>query len=187
MATAAPLPAEVYAVFCGGIEQATAQKIVNGLTGAINSGTVKHVHVLFQSAGGYVGDGVFLYNFFRSIPIELTLYNGGQISSAGVVAYLGARKRLTTKSATFMIHRSANSPQFATASRLQHIAQTLILDDQRTETIVREHVKLPDELWDALATQDVYVSGEEGIEFGISHAVGEFSPPAGSKVFNLLF
>jgi ATP-dependent Clp protease protease subunit len=187
MATPPALPPEVYAVFCGGIEQATAQKIVNGLTGAINSGTAKHVHLLFQSAGGYVGDGVFLYNFFRSIPIELTLYNGGQISSAGVVAYLGAKNRKTTKSATFMLHRSANSPQFATASKLQHIAETLILDDERTETIVRSHVTFPPELWDALKTQDVYVSGEEAISFGIAGEVGDFSPPAGSKVFNLLF
>ncbi len=187
MATPPALPAEVYAVFCGGIEQATAQKVVNSLTGAINSGTTKHVHVLFQSAGGYVGDGVFLYNFFRSIPIELTLYNGGQISSAGVVAYLGAKHRRTTKSATFMLHRSANSPQFATASRLQHIAKTLVLDDQRTEDIIKSHVQFPQELWDALSAQDVYFSGEEGINFGIADVVGDFSPPAGSKVFNLLF
>ncbi len=187
MASPATLPAEVYAVFCGAIEQATAQKIVNGLTGAINSGTAKHVHVLFQSAGGYVGDGVFLYNFFRSIPIEVTFYNAGQISSAGVVAYLGAKNRKTTKGATFMLHRSTNSPQFATATRLNHIAQTLVLDDQRTEAIVRDHVKLPSELWDALGTQDVYVSGEEAIAYGIADGLGDFSPPAGSKVFNLLF
>ena len=31
----------------------------------------------------------------RSIPIELTLYNVGQISSAGVIAYLRARNRKT--------------------------------------------------------------------------------------------
>jgi hypothetical protein len=77
MAAPAPpapqIPKIVYAVFCGGIEQATAQKIVNSLTIAMG-GKVEHVHLLFQSAGGYVGDGVFLYNFFRSITIEVTLY-----------------------------------------------------------------------------------------------------------------
>src|ERR1700690_3651329 len=111
MATQPPgLPPEVYAVFCGGIEKATAQKIVNSLTIAIG-GKVKHVHLLFQSAGGYVGDGVFLYNFFRSIPIELTLYNAGQISSAGVIAYLGGKARKTTTNATFMFNKCANNPQ----------------------------------------------------------------------------
>jgi ATP-dependent protease ClpP protease subunit len=98
------IPEVVYGMFCGGIEQATAQKIVNALAIAGNA-KVKHIHLLFQSAGGYVGDGVFLYNLFRSIPIEITLYNVGQISSAGVIAYLGAKARKTAKTATFMIHR----------------------------------------------------------------------------------
>src|SRR6266853_2936239 len=128
------LPQQVYAIYCGDINQANGAKTVNSLTIAMG-GEVQHVHLLFQSAGGYVGDGVFLYNLFRSIPIELTLYNVGQISSAGVTAYLGSKHRKTTSNATFMLHRSTNSPQFATATKLNHVAQSLVLDDQRTEAI----------------------------------------------------
>jgi ATP-dependent Clp protease protease subunit len=179
------LPAEVYAIYCGAIDQANAQKAVNSLTIAIGA-KVKHIHLLFQSAGGYVGDGVFLYNLLRSIPVETTLYNVGQISSAGVVVYLGARHRKTARSATFMLHRSTNSPQFATASKLSHVSKTLILDDERTETIVRAHVKFPPEFWDALAHHDIYVSGKEAVDFGIADEIGEFSPPPGVQVFNLL-
>ena len=69
-------PQEIYAMYCGDINQASAQKTVNALSIAMG-GKVQHVHLLFQSAGGYVGDEVFLYNLFRSIPIELTLYNVG--------------------------------------------------------------------------------------------------------------
>jgi ATP-dependent protease ClpP protease subunit len=180
-----PLPSEVYAIYCGGIDQASSQKAVNGLTIAMGA-KVKHVHLLFQSAGGYVGDGVFLYNLFRSIPIELTLYNVGQVSSAGVVAYLGAKNRKTAKSATFMLHRSANSPQFATATKLTQIAKSLVLDDQRVDSIVRQHTKLPDELWASLEHHDIYVSGEEAVKFGLATEIGEFAPPAGTQVFNLL-
>ena len=179
------LPEEAYAIYCGDINQANGSKVVNSLTGAM-AGKVKHVHLLFQSAGGYVCDGVFLYNLFRAVPIELTLYNAGQVSSAGVVAYLGAKHRKTTATGTFMLHRSTNSPQFATATKLTHVAKSLVLDDERTETIVREHVKFPSELWDALIHQDVYVSGKEAVDFGIAHEIGEFSPPAGMQVFNLL-
>jgi ATP-dependent Clp protease, protease subunit len=179
------LPEQIYAIYCGDINQGNAQKAVNGLTNAI-ARKAKHVHLLFQSAGGYVGDGVFLYNLLRSITVETTLYNGGQISSAGVVAYLGATNRKTTKSATFMIHRSTNSPQFATASKLSHIVQTLVLDDERTETIVRSHVKFPDELWNSLALHDIYLSGEEAVGFGMADELGEFAPPPGIQVYNLL-
>lgn len=180
-----PLPKEVFAIYCGDINQANGEKTVNSLTIAMG-GKVEHIHLLFQSAGGYVGDGVFLYNLLRSIPIEITLYNAGQISSAGVIAYLGSKHRKTTTNASFMVHRSTNSPQFATATKLNHVAKSLILDDQRTEAIAREHIKFPSELWTALDHHDVYVSGEEAVKFGIAHEIGEFSPPAGTQVYNLL-
>ena len=164
---------------------ANSQKVVAGLTVAM-ANNVRHVHLLFQSAGGYIADGVFLYNLFRSVPIELTLYNCGQISSAGVTAYLGARNRKTTTNATFMFHRCTNTTQFATAAKLTHLAKSLVLDDQRTEDIVKQHVKFPPELWEELNYHDVYASGEEGVKFGIADAIGEFAPPAGTQVFNLL-
>jgi ATP-dependent Clp protease, protease subunit len=185
MATTPAVPSEVYAVFCGGIEQATAQKIVNGLTIAMGA-NVKHVHLLFQSAGGYVGDGVFLYNFFRSVPIELTLYNVGQISSAGVIAYLGGKSRKTARNASFMIHCSTNSPQFATAKKLKHITRSLILDDERTEAIIRNHVQFPPRHWKDLRNQDIYVIGEEAVTFGVADGIEDFAPPAGTQVFNIL-
>jgi ATP-dependent Clp protease protease subunit len=183
--TPTKLPEEVYTIFCGPIEQATAQKIVGGLTTA-SVNKVKHVHVLFQSAGGYIGDGVFLYNLFHTMPIELTFYNVGQISSAGVIAYLGAKRRKTTRNATFMLHRGTNSTQFATSSKLKHITQTLVLDDERTEAIVRKHVKMPDELWQEMAFHDLYLSGEEALKYGFATDIGEFSPPIGIQVFNLI-
>lgn len=179
------LPPDVYAVFCGGIEQATAQKIVQGVTAAM-ANKVQRIHAIWQTAGGFVGDGVFLYNLFRSLPIELTLYNVGQISSAGVTAYLGAKHRKTTTGATFMIHRSTNSPQFATADKLERVAKSLVLDDERTEAIVRENVNLPKELWTELQYHDIYLSGKEAVEYGIATEIGEFSVPAGTQVFNML-
>jgi ATP-dependent Clp protease protease subunit len=183
--TPPPVPEVAYAIFCGTIEQVTGEKIVNSLTAGM-AAKIKHVHILFQTAGGYVGDGVFLYNLFRTIPVEITLYNAGQISSIGVIAYLGAKHRLTSKSATFMLHRSTKSPQFATAAQLGHAGKTLVLDDERTEAIVRSHVKFPPELWDSLKSHDIYITGEEAVKFRVADAIGEFSPPPGTQVYNLL-
>jgi len=179
------IPEVVYAIFCGDIAQVTAAKVVSGLTAAMG-GKAQHVHLLFQTAGGYVGDGVFLYNLFRGIPVELTLYNVGQISSAGVIAYLGAKNRKTARNATFMLHRSTSNHQFATATKLSHAAKTLILDDERTEAIVREHTKFPPELWANLENHDVYISGEEAVKFGLADEIAEFAPPMGTQVFNIL-
>lgn len=190
MATTPPAPEPeapkiAYAIFYGSIEQASGQKVVNQLTGGI-AAKIEHVHVLFQTAGGYVADGVFLYNLFRTIPIEITLYNAGQINSAGVIAYLGAKNRVTSKSATFMIHRSTKSPQYATAAELGHAGKTLVLDDERTEAILRNHVTFPPKMWTALRSHDIYITGEEAVKFGLATAIGEFGPPPGTPVYNLL-
>jgi hypothetical protein len=52
-----PAPVEAYAVFAGVIEQATIQRIFAGL-GAAMANKVQRVHLLFQSTGGTVADGL---------------------------------------------------------------------------------------------------------------------------------
>jgi ATP-dependent protease ClpP protease subunit len=180
-----PAPENVYGIFCGDINAQTTQKLVQNLTIASNIG-VKNVHILFQSWGGFVGDGIFLYNMLRSFPVPVTLYNAGQVASAGVLAFLGARHRKTTKNAIFMIHKSQNAPhQPVTIYKLKGISKGLILDDARVDAIFR-NLSLPEEIWVDLASYDINIPGDDAITYGIADGIGEFSPPSDSKVFNAL-
>jgi ATP-dependent protease ClpP protease subunit len=180
-----PPPENAYGIFCGDINSQTTQKLVNNLTLASNLG-VKNVHILFQSWGGFVGDGIFLYNLLRTFPLPVTLYNGGQVASAGVLAFLGARNRKTTKNALFMIHKTQNSPQQPiTIYKLRAISKALILDDARVDAIFRE-LRLPEEIWVDLSSNDINIPGEDAITYGIADGLGEFSPPCDCKVFNAL-
>jgi ATP-dependent Clp protease, protease subunit len=179
------IPETIYGVFCGDINAATMQKFVQNLTAASNAG-VKSLHIVFQSWGGFVGDGIFLYNFLRSFPVDITLYNIGQVASAGVLAFLGGKHRKTTKNAMFMIHKStAPIQQGTTLQKLERVQKGLILDDARIDTIFRESLKLPDEMWIDLVHHDVNISGDDAIKFGIADEIGEFTP-GNSKVFNAL-
>lgn len=146
---------------------------------------VKGVHLLFQSFGGTVCDGVFLYGLFRSLPIDLTVYNGGSVQSIAALAFLGAKRRITSRSATFMIHRTMNSPQFANVSRLKAATVGVMIDDVRTEEILRRHLSLTDDKWSELNHNDLFFSGEDSIKVGFAQEVGEFSPPLGCPVYNL--
>jgi hypothetical protein len=53
---------EVWALFGGIIEQASVSRFFAGFTAAA-ANQVGHIHLLFQSTGGTVSDGVCLYNF----------------------------------------------------------------------------------------------------------------------------
>jgi ATP-dependent protease ClpP protease subunit len=187
MATPANTPPlhDLYAIFVDDINQANTARIVNGFTGAMASGN-KHAHVMFQSWGGFVGDGVMLYNFLRSMSaLDVSLYNSGQVASAAVIAYLGAKRRVASKSSIFMLHRSHNSPQFATASKMEKMAANLTLDDKRTEDILKAHVKMPDELWKQLENHDVNLTGEDAVKFGVATELRDFAPPAGTQIYKV--
>ena len=93
---------EVYFVFCGIIDQNSVNRIFNTLAVVTNpQNHVVHVHLLFQSTGGFVGDGFCLYNFFKSLTVDLTIYNVGSVQSAATIAFLGAKKRKTSARAVY--------------------------------------------------------------------------------------
>lgn len=146
---------------------------------------MKALHLQFQSTGGFIGDGVFLYNFFRALTLDLTIYNSGSVASIAAIAFLGAKHRKVSKYATFMIHRSHNSPQQATAKKLEDIARSLRIDDERTEAILRSHIKLTDDEWKAFDYEDLTFGAEEAVKKGFADAIGDFEPPAGSPIFTL--
>lgn len=178
-------PQEVYGVFCGQIDQGSAQRIFQSLSTATNPNlSVTHVHLMFQSSGGIVGDGVALYNFFKTYPLPLTIYNVGSVMSIGTIAYLGCQKRKTDSHALFQIHRSSMTTQNASLTDLKGRIQSLTIDDSRTESILREHLSLSPKMWAQLKSgSDVSFYGDEAVKVGLATEIGEFSPPAAKQVY----
>jgi ATP-dependent Clp protease, protease subunit len=178
-------PQEAYGVFCSPIDQASTQRIFSSMTTATNPTlNVSHVHLMFQTAGGAVGDGIALYKFFRAYTLPLTIYNVGSVLSIGTIAYLGAKVRKTSVHALFQIHRSSATTQNATLVDLKGRAQSLVIDDARTESILREHLKLSSKQWSQYKSgTDVSFTGEEAVKVGLATEIGEFAPPTAKQVF----
>jgi ATP-dependent Clp protease protease subunit len=178
-------PIDVHGFFAGQIDMQAVQRIANAITLTSNNG-VKRIHMLFQTAGGTVGDGICIYNMLRTAPVEVILYNAGTVASIGVIAYLGASKRKTSANATFMVHKTHFSPVGATADRLLSAADTALLDDQRIEAILHEHIKeLPDDKWDVHKGADLWLSADEALKAGLATEIGDFAPPKGVQLFYL--
>lgn len=178
-----PRGEDAYGAFCGPITEETVRKLTSCLSAATAKG--QNVHLLFQSSGGSVGDGVFLHHFFKSLPVKLSIYNVGSISSIAVVAYLGAAHRVTNSRAVFMVHRTnAKSSGGLPLSAMRGITKSLSLDDERSEGILKDRISLPPgQLWSDLDDYDFYFSGREAVDIGIADEIGEFAPPLGSPVY----
>jgi ATP-dependent Clp protease protease subunit len=186
MTAAAPLPSPiVYATFAGGINQDSLNRIFGNLGAATQRG-VATIHLLFESTGGNVGDGVSLFNYFDSFPLELHIYNTGMVASVAVTSSLGAPHRYASAHATFMIHRSRFTflaP--GQAAQIRAIAAGLQADDARTEAIIRSRTQIPEDRWTAQTIHDVTITAQEALSFGIVHEIREFRPPAGNQLFNI--
>lgn len=175
---------EVFGVFCDQITQESVRRIALSIAFATQNG-FERIHLLFQSTGGFVSEGIVLYNLFKTLPIELVIYNAGGVNSIASIAFLGAKKRVTSARAVFMIHKTTVSPQFASSHVLKSAADGAVIDDKRTESILRDHLKLTDEDWNALNHNNLYFTGEEAIKLGFADEIGEFAPPKGQMLYSV--
>lgn len=174
----------VYLIFSALIDQLAVQRFFAITAGAMQEG-VEHIHILMQSTGGNVGDGICLYNYFWSLPIAVATYNCGTLASAGVTAYLGGHTRFVTPTGTFMIHRSTAVFQGANSDAIQARIPSLIMDDERTEVVLKEHVTLTPEQWTIHKSADLWLDAKQAVSAGISTAEIEFNIPSGARVFNV--
>jgi ATP-dependent Clp protease, protease subunit len=178
-------PNEIYGMFAGPIDQSGVARVGNAIAIA-NSNAVTHIHMMFQTSGGTVPDGVALYNLFRSVQIPLSLYNIGTVASAGVTAYLGAPFRFVSSHGSFMIHKTTSPAFGATSERLQAMAQGVVIDDARTEAIFAEaKLNISKEHREIHRYADLWLSADESIKAGLATAVKEFSPTKGAPLFFL--
>jgi ATP-dependent protease ClpP protease subunit len=175
-------PKKVFGIFAGNVDQTAVQRLSNTISIASQQG-VHEIHLLFQTQGGTVGDGICIYNIFNAAPMDIHLYNAGCVASIGVIAYLGADFRKTTKNAAFMIHKTTFSPTAATVDRLQSAANAALIDDKRVEEILTTHITLPQDKWDMHKVSDLWLSAEDAIEAKMADTIEEFSPPYGEALY----
>lgn len=143
-------------------------------------------HVLVQSNGGYVSDGLCLYNFLGNSPTQFVMYNGGAVASIAVIVYLGGRRRYASETARFMVHKShATASPGARPDALNIIVEGLRADDARTESILRKHIELAPEQWAIHQYSDLHLTARDARLSGMIDEVADFAPPKGARLHNI--
>jgi ATP-dependent Clp protease, protease subunit len=147
---------------------------------------IERAHVLVQSNGGYVSDGLCLYNFISSSPIEFFMYNGGAVASIAVIMYLSGTRRYCSETARFMVHKShATASPGSRPDALNIIVEGLRADDARTESILRKHVELTPEQWNIHQYSDLHLNSRDAKIAGLVNDIRDFSPPKGGSLRNI--
>jgi ATP-dependent Clp protease, protease subunit len=184
-----------------GLADAAAAQAYYTLSGDVNSDMVHRVfeavsdmtargidtaHVLLQSNGGYVSDGLCLYNFLSNAPVRFVMYNAGAVASIAVILFLSGARRYASDTARFMVHKShATAAPGARPDALKIIVEGLQADDARTEQILRKHVELRSEQWAVHEYSDLHLTAREAKVVGMIDEVADFAPPKGAHIVNI--
>jgi len=186
VAPTVPLPPVVYATFSGLIDAQSITRIFNAVGNATQNG-VTEVHLLFQSAGGIINDGISLYNFVRGLSIELHMYNAGAVQSVAVLPFIAAKHRHVSEHGVFFLHKSAFTPlAVATeAAQFKALYDSLIADDVRTEVIIKAYTKIPASKYPVRRGRGITIGAQDAVNFGIADDICEFTVPPGNQTFNI--
>lgn len=184
----APPSQDFFALFSGVIDQNSAQKFFKNFALVTQQkGQNKHLHLLIQSNGGTISDGIALFNLLQSAPLDVSVYNSGSVQSAAVICFLAARRRVASRHAMFMLHRPTCAPQLMTTDELASVLTSLKIDEQRLDSILRTHLDFSEAQWSDFRNKEFWFTADEALGLGLITEIGEFSPPTGTPIlsFNL--
>lgn len=153
---------------------------------AMTADGIETAHVLVQSNGGYVSDGLCLYNFLANSPVEFVMYNGGAVASIAVIVFLAGSRRYCSDTARFMVHKShATASPGARPDALNIIVEGLRADDARTESILRRHIELTPEQWAIHQYSDLHLTSRDARTARMVNGITDFAPPKGASLRNM--
>jgi len=175
-----------YYGYTGLIDSNGVTRLCQALNMAVNN-QADVIYLCFSSPGGLVGDGIYLYNYIRALPVEMIIHAIGTVASIATTVFVAAQNRYCSANAMFMMHPTTVGP-FAVgvaASHLQSALDSVVADDQRTERILRERTGLSDEILLAKRSRDVHLSPQEALKFGLVHEVAEFTVTPGNQLIQI--
>jgi len=113
--------------YSGPINHPASTKLRNVLCGAANerdqkTGAVKFdkLNLYMSSHGGSLDDGMSIYGFLRSFPLELTTINTGMVASIAILPFLAGKNRIALPHSLFHFHDyEMNYPAAHNLTRLE--------------------------------------------------------------------
>jgi ATP-dependent Clp protease protease subunit len=175
-----------YIVFTADVQTAQAAKLRNAFTQAFNAGN--DIYLIISSGGGNVAEGLGLGAFMKTLPIQITTHNIGQIDSIAGVIFAAGSKRYANTSASFMFHGVT-----------MHYEKIDLIESQLEEQY-KQIVRLRDSIAIAFANytglgvanvQALMVSGaailnsQDALSKAIIHEIRDATIPPGSQIITI--
>ncbi len=178
----------VYIVYHDAIDDKKVRGLMGICADIIAKMHPRKLYFLFSSNGGSVDAGVTLYNYLRSIPVEVVMHNMGCVDSVATIIFAAGHRRIASKHCTFLFHGVAmpiNQGAMLNENQLKEILSRLKKDAGKIEGILKERTKLT-----AGEILNLFVQGESkdpafAVEKGIVDEIAEPSIPQDAPVITV--
>lgn len=133
---------KVQHIWCGvGISKKMEDVLIGFICGQAQKGEkIDEYCVYLSTMGGSPFSGITLYNFIKSLPQKTTVYNMGNIASAGVQFFLGFQTRIGVPDCSFYIHQTTIPrillPEQVSVFDLNTQLSSLSATDEKTKKII---------------------------------------------------
>jgi ATP-dependent Clp protease protease subunit len=142
-----------------------------------------------SSSGGMVEEGISLYGFIRSLPVDITIHNIGSIDSIALAVYLAAARRLANPDATFLMHDFYFPQPVPVTNRHQASDISVGLTGARKKfmEVLKGRTGMTDEQFQSLKFLDEasIKTAATAKEVGITHDIQQAVTPSGAQLFNV--
>lgn len=143
------------------------------------------VYIAMHSPGGQVISGIMMYNLLKSLPLEVTTHNIGNVDSIANAVFLAGSKRYACSAATFMFHGvgfDLTNPQRLEEKALEGMLDTVIAEHKRISSIMSAAAGIAFEDCMALFKEQKTRDAAWAKEQGIVAEIREFAFPVGGNL-----
>lgn len=158
------------------------------LANMANSGH-DEIHLLLNTPGGTVADGIAIYNLIRALPSSIVTYNMGSVNSIGNVVYQSGDRRVCAQTSSFMFHGVGFdiSNSRMELKQLKEKVDGINNDQAMISDIMVRHTNLGHEDVNKLFLDMAFLSAQEALDRGITDEVRDIHLPKGLPVQQLVF
>jgi ATP-dependent protease ClpP protease subunit len=174
--------------FSAEVDQNAAENLMGIFAQRLNQGT-KDFYLLLSSPGGNVMNGVTIYNFLKSLPINLTTHNIGIVDSIANVIFLAGETRYAVKNSSFLFHGvgfNVNQARFE-EKNIKEQLKTIQRDQKLIADIIAEQSRYTKDEIEKMFLEADTKTPEQVKEKGLISDIRDVNIPEGAEVIQFVF
>ena len=158
----------------GDVDTGMADSVISQILFAESNSNLSDIQLIINSPGGYVTDGMAIYDAMQTKPCDIITVATGEACSMGAILLSGGTKgkRCAFKNARMMIHQPSGG-MWRSATDVQIRADEISRVKHMTNSILAKNTGQPYEKLVEDTERDFFMSSNECVDYGLIDIVLE--------------